>query len=45
MKERHDVTMEDLISRIDKFLLSDDRYILSDAGKISHEIAFDKALI
>ena len=30
--------------RIDKYLLSDDRDILKDAGKISHEIACDKAL-
>lgn len=29
---------------IDKFLLADDRDILRDAGKISHEIACDKAL-
>lgn len=33
------------IIRIDKYLLSDDRDILKDAGKISHEIACDKALI
>ena len=38
------MTMEDWSSRIDKFLLSDDRDILNDAGKISHEIACDKAL-
>ena len=31
-------------TRIDKFLLSDDRDILQDAGKISHEIACDKVL-
>ena len=30
--------------RIDKYLLADDRDILKDAGKISHEIARDKAL-
>ena len=36
--------MEDWSTRIDKFLLSDDRDILKDAGKISHEIACDKAL-
>ena len=30
--------------RIEKYLLSDDRDILKDAGKISHEIACDKAL-
>ena len=35
--------MEDS-ARIDKFLLSDDRNILNDAEKISHEIACDKAL-
>ena len=33
------MTMEDWANRIDKFLLSDDRDILKDAGKISHEIA------
>ena len=38
------MTMEDWSTRIDKFLLSDDRDILKDAGKISHEIACDKAL-
>ena len=38
------MTMEDWAARIDKFLLSDDRDILKDAGKISHEIACDKAL-
>ena len=38
------MTMEDWSSRIDKFLLVDDRDILKDAGKISHEIACDKAL-
>ncbi len=38
------MTMEDWATRIDKFLLSDDRDILKDAGKISHEIACDKAL-
>lgn len=38
------MTMEDWVSRIDKFLLSDDRDILKNAGKISHEIACDKAL-
>ena len=38
------MTMEDWVNRIDKFLLSDDRDILKDAGKISHEIACDKAL-
>ena len=38
------MTMEDWLSRIDKFLLADDRDILKDAGKILHEIACDKAL-
>ena len=38
------MTMEDWATRIDKFLLSDDRDILKDAGKISHEIACDKAI-
>ena len=38
------MTMEDWAARIGKFLLSDDRDILKDAGKISHEIACDKAL-
>lgn len=38
------MTMEDWANRIDKFLLADDRDILKDAGKISHEIACDKAL-
>ena len=38
------MTMEDWSTRIDKFLLSDDRDILKDAGKISNEIACDKAL-
>ena len=33
------MTMEDWAKRIDKFLLADDRDILKDAGKISHEIA------
>ena len=38
------MTMEDWSNRIDKYLLSDDRDILKDAGKISHEIACEKAL-
>lgn len=38
------MTMEDWANRIDKYLLSDDLDILKDAGKISHEIARDKAL-
>lgn len=36
------MTMEDWSNRIDKYLLADDRDILKDAGKISHEIAQDK---
>ena len=38
------MTMEDLSIIIDKYLLADDRDILKDAGKISHEIACDKVL-
>ena len=38
------MTMEDWSSRIDKFLLADDLDVLKEAGKISHEIACDKAL-
>lgn len=38
------MTMEDWSTRIDKFLLADDLDILKDAGKISYEIACDKAL-
>ena len=38
------MTMEDWATRIDKFLLADDLAVLKDAGKISHEIACDKAL-
>lgn len=38
------MTMEDWSTRIDKFLLVDDLDILKDAGKISHEIACNKAL-
>ena len=37
------MTMEDWSARIDKFLFGDDLDILKDAGKISHEIACDKA--
>jgi len=43
-KQNIPMTMEDWATRIDKFLLADDRDILKDAGKISHEIACDKAL-
>ena len=38
------MTMEDWANRIDKYLLSDDLDVLKDAGKISHEIAEEKAL-
>ncbi len=38
------MTMEDWANRIDKYLLSDDRDVLKDAGKISHEIAKEKAI-
>ena len=38
------MTMEDWVERIDRFLLADDLDILKNAGKISHEIACDKAL-
>ena len=38
------MTMEDWSTRIDKFLLADDLDILKDRGKISHNIACDKAL-
>lgn len=37
------MTMEDWASRIDRFLLADDRDILKDAGKISMEIAMSHA--
>lgn len=37
------LTMGDWANRIDKFLLSDDRDILKNAGKISVEIAKDRA--
>ena len=37
------MTMEDWASRIDRFLLADDRDILKDAGKISMEIAKNRA--
>lgn len=37
------MTMQDWAERIDKFLLSDDRDILKNAGKISMDIAKDKA--
>lgn len=37
------MTMQDWAERIDKFLLSDNRDILKNAGKISMEIAKDHA--
>ena len=44
VKRNIPMTMEDWSTRIDKYLLADDLDILKDAGKISHEIACDKAL-
>lgn len=44
-KQNIPMTMEDWATRIDKYLLSDDRDVLRDAGQISHEIACDKALV
>ena len=44
VKRHIPMTMEDWSTRIDKFLLADDLDVLKDAGKISHEIACDKAL-
>ena len=38
------MTMKDWSTRIDKFLLGDDLDVLKDAGKISHQIATEKAL-
>ena len=38
------MSMEDWSNLLDKYLLLDNRDILKDAGKISHEIACDKAL-
>lgn len=38
------MTMEDWSNLLDKYLLLDNRDILTNAGKISHEIAKDKAL-
>lgn len=38
------MSMEDWSNLIDKYLLLDNRDILKNAGKISHEIACDKAL-
>ena len=42
-KRKIPMTMEDWASRIDKFLLADDRDILENAGRISAEIAKEKA--
>lgn len=42
-KRKIPMTMEDWASRIDKFLLADDRDILENAGEISAEIAKEKA--
>ena len=42
-KRKIPMTMEDWASRIDKFLLADDRDILENAGNISAEIAKEKA--
>lgn len=42
--ERHiPMTMEDWSKRLDLFLMADDREILNDAGKITAEIAKEKA--
>ena len=38
------MTMEDWANRIDKYLLWDDLDVLKDSGRISHEIAEEKAL-
>lgn len=43
-KKNIPMTMEDWAIRIDKYLLAEDIDILKDAGKISHEIACEKAL-
>ena len=44
MKTNDNKTNINWYTRIDKFLFADDRDILKDAGKISHEITCDKAL-
>lgn len=42
--ERHiPMTMEDWAKRLDLFLMADDREVLQDTGKITAEIAKDKA--
>ena len=38
------MTMEDWANKLDEFLKLTDREILQDAGKISHKIAYDKAI-
>lgn len=38
------MTMKDWVTRIDQYLLSDERDILNNAGKISHEMAQEKIL-
>lgn len=44
--ERHiPMTMEDWSKILDKYLLLDERDILTNAGKISHELAEEKALL
>lgn len=42
-RRRIPMTMEDWASRIDRFLLADNRDVLQDAGKISMEIAKNHA--
>ena len=37
------MTMEDWSKRLDLFLMADDRKVLQDAGKITAEIAKEKA--
>jgi hypothetical protein len=37
------MTMQDWAKRLDKFLLADDRDLLQNAGKISAQVAKDKA--
>lgn len=37
------MTMEDWFKRLDEFLKLTDREILQNVGKISHQIAVDKA--
>jgi hypothetical protein len=42
--ERHiPMTMEDWSKRLDIFLMADDREVLQDSGKITSEIAREKA--